>query len=72
MVITPPEAPTEGRKAKASKLGGQDFLINWRSKDSFLVSWRQMTSHLHSVILALIEFYSLSELRPLIFQHKIF
>jgi hypothetical protein len=32
------EAPTEGRNSKLSKLGGQNFLINWRPKASLFVS----------------------------------
>lgn len=34
--IIPPEAPTDGRKIKASKLGGQIFLINFSASSPTL------------------------------------
>ena len=68
----PSEAPTDGRKAKESKLGGQNFQMKGRSMNSFFVSWRQIISHLLSEILSLIEVHFLSELRPLTFQQRTF
>jgi hypothetical protein len=70
-VITPPKAPCEGKYLKASKPDGQNFPMNYKSKDSF-VSWRQMISHFDSAILSRIESHFLSEFKPLIFQLRIF
>ena len=41
----PLEAPTDGRKSKQSKEGGQIFLKNIASKSSFFVSYKQTISH---------------------------
>jgi hypothetical protein len=71
-IILPPEAPRDGINSKLSKLGGQKFLIYWESKNSLFVSWRQIISHLDSVTLLRIASHLLSELIPLIFQHRIF
>jgi hypothetical protein len=70
--MLPPEAPRDGVNSKLSKLGGQKFLIYWESKNSLFVSWRQIISHLDSVTLLRMAFHLLSELIPLIFQHRIF
>lgn len=48
-VMSPPDAPMEGRNSKESKLGGLNFLRNCKSKASLLVSWKQKTSHPASV-----------------------
>jgi hypothetical protein len=42
MTKIPPEAPTDGKKAKLSNILGQKFLIKRQSNFSHFVSWRQI------------------------------
>jgi hypothetical protein len=43
MVTKPPDLPTEGEKAKESKLLGHNFLRICKSICSLLVSWKHIT-----------------------------
>jgi hypothetical protein len=70
--MIPPEAPTEGKNSKASKLAGQNFLINWASKVCLLVSCKQITSQPLSEILSLIASHFSFAFRPHTFQHNTF
>jgi hypothetical protein len=72
IVMIPPEAPTEGKNSKASKLAGQNFLINWASKVCLLVSCKQITSQPLSEILSLIASHFSFAFRPHTFQHNTF
>src|SRR4051812_45817722 len=68
--IRPPEAPTEGEKAKLSNLRGQNFLTSRRSKFSHLVSCRQMMEQPLSSIFARTSRCLSAEFKPRTFQHN--
>jgi hypothetical protein len=72
IVMIPPEAPTEGKNSKASKLEGRKFLINCISKVCLLVSCKQITSQPLSEILSRIASYFSLAFMPLTFQHNTF
>jgi hypothetical protein len=68
----PPEAPTDGKNSKESKLARQAFLKNCKSKLSLFVSWKHRIPHPASTTLSLTAFHFQEALMPLTFHESTF
>jgi len=71
MTRIPPEAPTEGKYSKESRVGGQILLMKFACITSFFVSYKHATSQLLSDSLFFTAFHFHFEFIPLTFLLKL-